>query len=72
MIILSCDSSKLNVIKTHDNSLETGKQIPTLICFRILSADFLVVGIKYGTGIGTGIGRGYGCGMLYMAMGTGM
>ena len=38
----------------------------------MLSADFLVVGMKYGTGIGTGMGRGYGCGTLYIAIGTGM
>lgn len=43
----------------------------TLICFRIPSADFLVVGMKHGIGIGTGTGKGTGVGWVYMDMGTG-
>lgn len=43
----------------------------TLICFRIPSADFLVVGMKHGIGMGTGTGKGTGVGWVYMDIGTG-
>lgn len=43
----------------------------TLMCLRMLLDDFLVVGMKQGTGMGTGIGKGTGAGAVYMCMGTG-
>lgn len=42
-----------------------------LICFRISSVDFLVVGMKYGIGMGIGIGKGIGVGWVYMDIGIG-
>ena len=43
----------------------------TLICFKMLAALFLVVGMKTGTGTGTGTGTKMGVGMAYRDRGVG-
>lgn len=43
----------------------------TLICLNILDADFLVVGMKHGTGMGMGTGNMNGEIVLYMGRGKG-
>lgn len=44
----------------------------TFICFKMLPALFLVVGMNTGTGTGTGTGTMTGVGVVYMARGVGM